>query len=72
VVKETPIVIASEAKQSRRLPRKQSGSLRRFAPRNDETYKGGSRYCEGIGGGGGGHRRRGSRQAPALRPAIIQ
>jgi len=30
------VVIASEAKQSRRRPR--SGLLRRFAPRNDEAF----------------------------------
>jgi hypothetical protein len=29
-------VIASEAKQSRMHPRKQSGLLRRYAPRNDD------------------------------------
>ena len=33
-----PIVVASEAKQSRLSPRKQPGLLRRFAPRNDENY----------------------------------
>src|SRR5690242_13684674 len=31
-----PVVIASEAKQSRPLPRRQSGLLRRYAPRNDD------------------------------------
>src|SRR5689334_14282103 len=31
------VVIAGEAKQSRLSPRKQSGLLRRFAPRNDEN-----------------------------------
>ncbi|RTE92049.1 hypothetical protein D6B98_16790 [Bradyrhizobium sp. LVM 105] len=36
-------VIASAAKQSRVSPRKESGLLRRFAPRNDGVWGGGHR-----------------------------
>jgi hypothetical protein len=45
-----------------------------YAPRNDDAHDhsaGGEGVCDGS-GGGCGNGRGGSRQAPALRPAIIQ
>src|SRR5258707_15449392 len=69
---KTP-VIASAAKQSRgtnEIP----DCFVAYAPRNDGERlhdAGGEGVCDGS-GGGCGTGRGGSRQAPALRPAIIQ
>ena len=69
---KTP-VIASAAKQSIATA-KILDCFVAYAPRNDggcDHDAGGDGECDGSGGGGIG-RRGGWRQAPALRPAIIQ
>jgi len=67
---KTPVIAsASEAIQGRM---ERMDCFVACAPRNDG---GGNHHCGGDcdgNGGGVGNARRGSRQAPALRPAIIQ
>jgi hypothetical protein len=66
----TPVIAsASEAIHS---PKERMDCFVACAPRNDgEGNHCGGGECDGSGGGVGSGRR-GSRQAPALRPAIIQ